>query len=81
MNNFSNHHENDLKFFSNSYRDILGLSVILLFSVLNHGFFTTGSRTLNLYLFSSSTISHEAFTVAMAVHVTDSYVIICDTGF
>lgn len=54
--------------------------VILLFSVLNHGFFTIGSRTLNLYLFSS-TISHEAFTVAVAVHVTDSHVTICDTGF
>lgn len=34
----------------------------------------------NLYLFSSSTISHEAFTVAVAVHVTDSHVTICDTG-
>lgn len=28
MNSFSNLHENDLKFFSNSYRDILGLNVI-----------------------------------------------------
>lgn len=27
------------------------------------------------------TISHEAFTVAVAVHVTDSHVTICDTGF
>ena len=55
--------------------------VILLFSVLNHGFFTIDSRTLNLYLFSSSTISHESFTVAVTVHVTDSHITICEIGF
>ena len=28
MNNFSNHHENDLSLFDDSYRDVLGLNVI-----------------------------------------------------
>ena len=55
--------------------------VILFFSVFNHGFFTIGSRALNLYMFSFSKISHEFFTVAVTVHVTDSHITICEIEF